>query len=341
MSGRTLSSHLANQIAGGVWSKRTTGRHQSGRSLRTMVSAACDKSTSWLVYALFLPIALLNNRTAQRLLLAALIIDIPLQLGTHLDFQEDAAAVGSLGGFDVSLTTIALVGLYLSWWTGSLVRADHRLQPPVRISLWPVLYIFFAALSTVVARDVRLSWFELFLLLQMLLLYIYISSNANSRQDVIFIVTVLMLGLVFESLLMIGTVSVGLAFRIGGYALRIDPGTEFGRIGGTVGSPNVAAGYLSVVMAPAISLLLTDVKRWYKRLAMVAFGLGVVGLMLTGSRGGWVACAVSMTTVYVFASRGRRIWLPVAIAGNFVVIVALLFQDVILARGNASVASRL
>ncbi|PYV71243.1 MAG: hypothetical protein DMG97_16965, partial [Acidobacteria bacterium] len=145
--------------------------------------------------------AVLNSRMARRLLLAILIIDIPLQLGTHLAFQEDAAVVGSLGGFDVSLTTMALVGLYLSWWTGSLVRPDHRLQPRMRMSWWPLLYVLFTALSILVARDTTLSSFELFLLLQMLLLYVYISSNVNTREDTVFVVAMLMIGLVFESLL--------------------------------------------------------------------------------------------------------------------------------------------
>jgi putative inorganic carbon (hco3(-)) transporter len=341
MSGRIRFSRMANQMAGGVWLNGSTGRHQGGRSLRTMAADVFGTSISWLVYAIFLPIAVLNGRAAQRLLLAILIIDIPLQLGSHLDFQKDAAAVGSLGGFDVSLTTIALVGLYFSWWTSCLVRADHRLQPPARLSLWPILYVLVTALSMVVARDITLSLFELFLLLQMLLLYVYISKNVTSRQDVIFIVTVLMLGLVLESLLMISIVSVGLGFRIGGYASHIDPGTTLGRVAGTLGSANVAGGYLSVVLAPAISVLLTDLKRWYKGMAMVAFGLGVVSLILTGSRGGWLACAVAMTTVYVFGSRGKRMWLAVAIAGNFVLMVAFLFQDVIVTRTSASAASRI
>src|SRR6266849_2534081 len=147
MSGRLRSSQLANQIAGDVWINRATARHQGGRSLRTMAGDAFGTSTSWLIYAIFLPIAVLNSRTAQRLLLAIIVIDIPLQIGTHLGFQADAAAVGSLGGFEVSLTTIALVLLYFSWWTGSLVRANHRMQPPVRISLWPILYLLFTVLS--------------------------------------------------------------------------------------------------------------------------------------------------------------------------------------------------
>ena len=337
MPGRIRSAELANQVAGDAWLNPTTGRHQADRWLDT-IGTMFETTTSWLVYALFLPLALLHSRILQRSLLALVIIDIPLQLGTHLELRQDDAAVGSLGGFDVSLTTIALVGLYFSWASSLVLK---RLQPPLRFSLWPVLYLLFAALSLTVARDVTLSYFELFLTLEMLLVYIYISSNVNSREDVIFVVTMLVLGLVLESTLMLGSVSVGLNFHIGSYSLRVYPGPILGRVAGTVGSPNVAAGYLNVVLAPAMGLLLTNLGRWYKALGALAFGLGVVCLVLTGSRGGWVAFAVCMLTVYVCGSRGRRVWLPVAIAVNFVLVMALLFHDLIAARAGSSVASRL
>ena len=343
MSGRLRSSQLLSQIAGDNWLGRTPGRRRGGGLLRTVAADVFETTTSWLVYAIFVPMAVLNSRMARRLLLAILIIDIPLQLGTHLAFQEDAAVVGSLGGFDVSLTTMALVGLYLSWWTGSLVRPDHRLQPRMRMSWWPLLYVLFTALSILVARDTTLSSFELFLLLQMLLLYVYISSNVNTREDTVFVVAMLMIGLVFESLLMIGTASVGLSFRIGGYASHIAPGTTIGRVAGTLGSPYVAGGYLSVALASAISVLLTDLSRWYKGLAVFAASLGVICLVLTGSRGGWVAFAVAMMTVCVFGLRGKRFWLATIVASNVVLVAAILFQEVFATRMNASAsaASRL
>src|SRR3989442_12161461 len=139
MSGRLRSSQLLSHMAGNDWLSRAPSRRHWGGLSRTVAADVFETTTSWLVYAIFVPIAVLNSRTAQRFLLAILIIDIPLQLGTHLGFQEDAAAVGSLGGYDVSLTTMALAGLYLSWWTGSLLRPDHRLQPRMGMSWWTML----------------------------------------------------------------------------------------------------------------------------------------------------------------------------------------------------------
>jgi putative inorganic carbon (HCO3(-)) transporter len=347
MSGRLRSSQLLSQTAGDDWLNRTESQRRKGGLLRTVAADVFETTTSWLVYAIFAPLAVLNSRIVRRLLLAMLIIDIPLQLTTHLDFQQDAAAVGSLGGFDISLTTIALVGLFVSWWTGSLVAPYHRVVSPVHISYWPIFYIVFVAMSTLVARDFTLSLFELFLLCQMFLLYIYILSNANSREDVMFALSVLILGLALESLFIIGMAFVGqkaLVIHLSRHSL-VGEGVRSHRIAGTVGSPNLAAGYLSMLLAPAVSVLFTDLGRWYKRLAMLTFGVGVVGLILTGSRGGWMAFAVAIMTVCVFMLRGKRLWLGVAIAGNFLLIIGLVFQDVITARygqaGMASAAARL
>jgi len=188
-----------------------------------------------------------------------------------------------------------------------------------------------------VARDVELSLFEVFLLLQMFLLYVYIIGTVRSRQDVLFIVTMLLIGLVLESVVMIGLQSFGQNFNIAGVSSRIDVskgaiGLGY-RIAGTVGSPNVAASYLSLLLAPAISLLLTRLGRWYKWLAALAFGLGGAALLLTLSRGGWVSFTFSITILCLLA--WRRGWLPRSVTltiGVVAVLLCLLFGDVIVAR---------
>jgi putative inorganic carbon (hco3(-)) transporter len=320
------------------WINRVPRRR--GR-LRTIAGLAFQTTTSWLVYAIFFPVAVLNCRTARRFLLAMVLIDIPLQLTTHLDFKQDAAALGSIGGFEISATTIALLGLYFSWWTSNLVTDSRRVEPRIRLSWWPVLYIVFVAVSTLVARDVTLSLFELFLLFQMLLLYVYVVSNTNSREELTFVVFVLILGLALESLLIIGMAFAGqkaLVIHISGHSSGA-ANVESGRIAGTVGSPNLAAGYLSMVLAVTASVLFTDLGRWYKALAMLTFGAGVLALILTESRGGWVAFAVAMMTICALGLRGKRLWLTVTVAVNFLLVIVLLFQDVILTRWFGHVAN--
>src|ERR1700686_3834604 len=68
-----------------------------------------------LVVALLSPLVFLTTESTQKILLAIVILDIPIQFGTHFFYHESNAVMGALGGWNLSATTIALTGLYLSW----------------------------------------------------------------------------------------------------------------------------------------------------------------------------------------------------------------------------------
>lgn len=273
----------------------------------------------------------------QKLLLAIIILDIPFQLDIHLGYRPEVGALGALGGLSISATTLCLAALYIPWLAKLVARRESSPRRLLRTSLPLASYFALAALSVLVARDVTLSMFEIFVLLQTFLLYVYIAATVRTRQDVLFVVTMLLIGLVLQSLVMIGLGSVGQNFSIAGISSRIDATTstagQFYRVAGTIGSPNTAASYLSLLLVPAISLLLTRLGQGYKWLAALAFGLGGAALLLTFSRGGWVAFALSITILCLLA--WHRGWLPPmvpVVVPLVVVLVSLRFQDAILTR---------
>jgi len=289
------------------------------------------------VLAVLCPFTAMIVGDLRKVLLGIIILDIPFQLDIHLGYRPEAAELGAIGGFGISATTVSLAVLYAVWLCKLLTRWEPRARPLLHASVPLVLYLAFSTLSMLVARDVELSLFEVFLLLQMFLLYVYIIGTVRTREDILFIVTMLLIGLVLESVVMIGLQSFGQNFNIAGVSSRIDVskgaiGLGY-RIAGTVGSPNVAASYLSLLLAPAISLLLTRLGRWYKWLAALAFGLGGAALLLTLSRGGWVSFTFSITILCLLA--WRRGWLPRSVTltiGVVAVLLCLLFGDVIVAR---------
>jgi O-antigen ligase len=188
-----------------------------------------------------------------------------------------------------------------------------------------------AALSIAVAYDTRLASFELFLLVQFFLLYLYIVDSVRTQRDMLFVIKALLGGLALESLVMVGLRFVGETISIMGMTARVDPG---GRVGGTVGSPNGAATYLTLLLAPAFSVLLTPVSRWFKRLAVLAFGLGCIALVVTLSRGGWIAFVLSMALLLFGA--WRRGWLSIKVP-----LLSLLAAILLLLAFQGTVAARL
>jgi hypothetical protein len=92
------------------------------------------------------------------------------------------------------------------------------------------LYLFFFTLSIFAAADIRLFSFEFCLVLQALLLYIYLINWIRTPRDVMFVITLVLIGMILESVIMI-------AVRIGGptilpaiFKARLDDPTATGSV---------------------------------------------------------------------------------------------------------------
>jgi putative inorganic carbon (HCO3(-)) transporter len=294
-------------------------------------------STTSLLMVILSPFLALSTRYLPRVLLAIVILDIPIEFGTHLFYRENDAAVGAQGGLSISATTVALSGLYLSWLMRSLVGRRSEARPPLHMSRALLLYLLVSAISVIVAADITLALFEVFLLLEASLVYFYVANNVHTREEVSFVVLLLSVACLLEGGLMIAmffTVTPATAWNL---PLKLhaewsNPG-HFLRLGGTVGSPNVAAGYLSISLASAASVFFTNFKRTYKWLAMAVLGLGVVALILTFSRGGWIALALGVTlmTVAVWRQRGLS-WKQPAAVVVLLTLLCLPFYSVVSGR---------
>lgn len=280
-----------------------------------------------IILALLAPFAMLIAGNVQRLLLAVIAIEIPIQLDKYFFFQEPLANLGSIGGLNISVTTVCLVVLYALWLARLLVKSVRPQPNLLRDSLPLLAYLGAASLSLFAAQDLPLASFEIFLLLQAFLLYVYVIHAVRTRDDVKFLVAMLLSGLVIEGLIMIGARVVGHGLYIANITVRID--TD-GRVGGTIGSPNGAAAYLLILLTPALSLLLTGLSKQYKSLALLAFGLGVGALVTTLSRGGWTGFAVSLALFYlVLLVRGRLSPSIALITLVAVLSIGLFFQGAI------------
>lgn len=294
-------------------------------------------SADSLVVAVLSPLLALTSDYVERILLAVVILDIPFEFGMHLYYRERDAALGALGGLSISATTLALAGLYLSWFIRSHAKRTFEAAPPLHINLPLLLYFAINAVSVAVAQDVGLALFEVALLLEACLVYFYVANNVRTRQDVVFVVSLLVVACLLVSLANIVLQFTGMPSTIWGAPTQIqieaDPGQHFMRVGGTVGSPNFAAAYFSISLACAASILFTNLGRALKWLAIGVLGLGGVALIFTFSRGGWVAAALAVSLICLLGSRRRALSLKAPIVLILILSsLCLPFQNVISAR---------
>ena len=137
----------------------------------------------------------------ERAILAVILIEIPIQLDVYLDFQESEAALGALGGWNVSVTTICLALLYAAWLPQVALRRTP-LSPSLLRAMGPAMvYIAVTVVSALGAYHFKSSLFELFLLAQAFLLLFYLVRRIRSERDVLFVVVLLLAGVVIESLI--------------------------------------------------------------------------------------------------------------------------------------------
>lgn len=285
-----------------------------------------------LVLAPFLAMVIGNVR---KMLLAAAILDISIGFEINFNYQEQAASLGAVGGLGISITTLAVAGLYALWIADALLRTPIGVRPFIRPNLPLILYVGFAVISLVAARNTLLARFEIFMLIQTLLLFIYLINHVRTRDELMFVVLLLVGGLAFQSLLIITSLGLG-EFGAAGIRTRVDfdgSGGGLPRIGGTVGSPNSAAGYLSLLIPAAAAFAISGAKRSYRLLGLGAFGLGTVALILTFSRGGWIAFAISMAIFGLLAWKYR--WIPTLLPFGAVLgisAVLMTFRQLLLGR---------
>ena len=166
------------------------------------------------------------------MLIALILFDVPFHLDIYLGYSDQAVRYGAIVGYGLSITTICLLVLYALWATELLSKKQYC-RRILLSSYFPLLfYLFFVILSVLVAKYKIYSYYEIFMLVQMFIVFLYLLGNIHTRQDVIFIITILLIGLVLESLIMIWIRVTGQGFSFAGITGRIDDVQSLPRVGG-------------------------------------------------------------------------------------------------------------
>jgi O-antigen ligase len=307
----------------------------------------CTSVLSLALRALAFPAVALATRKVQRVLLAVVVLNTSWEIQKHFFLRQDAADLGSLGGLQVSLGTIALTGLYVAWLIESVIHRGSRESEKRHLSSVTIpaaLFLLFCMVSLLVASDATLGAFEVVSVLERFLLYIYIVNRVSTRKDVLFVSRVLLFGLIIQSVLMLA--------QAGGFVSAIDwngikARASFAgdpRVSGTLGSPNPAAAYLAMSMIFAFAVLLSGVRRVDKFLSGASLSLALLPLLFTSSRGGWLSFLAGFITVLLVSrSRAPRKLTAIAVVALILVAISLSgsVQKRIFGDDNGSAASRI
>jgi O-antigen ligase len=236
----------------------------------------------------------------QRWLLAITIVDMSIQLDAYLGWNWDLASLGSTSGFNVSLTTASLVVLYTLWLVELLThRRPPKQRPSLRAAGALPFYVAAVGLSMIFAVNPRAALYELWIQIQLLLVFIYVAGAVRKREDIIFLLSV--------AGVMVG-VQGAIVFVQKYFGLLLLQGTDPLRPGGTFISPNVVGSYLATMLLVMASFLIAKRISIRSKLLVIPFLLvGLVGLIISQSRGAWLSIAIA-ASLFVMVAWQRR-WL--------------------------------
>jgi putative inorganic carbon (hco3(-)) transporter len=262
-----------------------------------------------------------------------------LLINTHI--FRDPNMIASRDGLQISITTITLGILYLVWWIDIITKRAKRIEFFPKATLIALGYILTCLLSMYNSPNILMSIFDIFFLVQMVLMYFYIANFIKCKEDVVYIVHVLMACLFIQSTVLFIQYITEIQFTLTGKISSADTieyfhgGRSIGvhRPAGTSSSPNESGGHIAILLLMVLSLLLYTKNRFKNTLVWIVLLMGMAALCLTFSRGSWVGFAVALVVFLLVALRYR--WMSgkkVVAAGVLITMILGVFFVPIAAR---------
>jgi putative inorganic carbon (HCO3(-)) transporter len=242
-------------------------------------------------------------RAIKHVLLAIVILEIPIQLDAYIGHDPLEAARASLSGYNISLTTLALAGLYAIWATEAFAGVRSGGRALFRASLPPIAYHGVILASVLIATEPRFVFYEFVIVLQAVLVLVYVGHAVRTRGDLLFVAGLLIVGILIQAGFASLTFGSRSPVRIG----IVTSGLTGGRLAGTLGHANSLGAYLAMVLPLTAALAIAPVARWYRLMAASAFVAGTVLLGLSGSRGGFIGFMVGLGLMAILVYRRELI----------------------------------
>jgi O-antigen ligase len=251
---------------------------------------------SGVVFAVaFISVVLFVSVWRPALGLACLAATIPIQTSVTLD----------VGSRHLTFTKAALAALVVGWLVN--VCWTRGLPPVTSVTIWLVLYILALIASIWDATNLG-SWAgETYRWLTAAIVYLIAAQCLKRRDDVLVVLVVTSLSVIA----CLGAAIVQVIRHSGPPSFTVNGVT---RAFGAFGEPNPFAAYFEIAALPllgvAAALLLAGGiwrSKWLIAAALVGSGCGLVGIILTHSRGGAVGAVCGIGAIALVVDRRIRL----------------------------------
>jgi hypothetical protein len=231
--------------------------------------------------------------------------------------QVNGIPIGELPGPVLYLSDLPFLVL-MAYWLFEIIYRKQKVFFPK--SNWMALaFVAWAGLSLIKAPVLSYGIYDLIRAFKFYLVYLYFANNVRSKREVKILINFFLIGVILQGLLCLYQyVSQDISYIFGNIFgqqdlytseafekyrsfFAVTPGAEIKRASGTVGPINAQAQYFEFFLPIAFILWFTSVKFRNKAFNLLALVLGLVGLIVTFSRGGMVGIIIGMLAVLLLA----------------------------------------
>jgi len=278
---------------------------------------------AFLFFLVCLPFLLIYHEFFEKVFVGILLLTLPLLIDKTINMTEHS---GGARGFIISLHDIALAILVLLWFYRMFVHKERKIRLFKNYSI-PVLGILIMSLlSMAYAAYPMFSVYEFIEIVKMALVFLYLANYIVETGHIRFIVIFLMVGLFIEGTLVVMEAVMGHSLNITALGMRVRDDlapikSSFHRVSGTLGGANGLAWYLCSLLPVPFTLFFLKTKKKLKMIILFIFLLGLLSLILTYSRGGWIGFIIGVLIVLALHYKGLRSVNKVVIPIVFIAIV--------------------
>lgn len=298
------------------------------------------KTALAITFGLFaggIAIYFLNQKAIIYISIFTLGLGIPFNLDANLFFRKYIGVTS----VDIGVTFISSIVLYIVFFYEKIVNGIKRFHSNRMLLIPMLLYMGSGVLSLYNASSKELVVLEL-VRLTFLLIIFYTVMNFGKREYISAFVVTLSICVFLEFLLAFYQYKTGRLFGL--YAFG-ETRHEFGvgylqaRASGTFSHANGLAYFFELLLPLVFAMVIVEENKLLKLWYTFAFLFGFFGMVITLSRGGWLASAISLPIVFFLLYR-KRITEQKYIVSLFfglvaVIVLAFIFYPTIAKRLQA------
>jgi putative inorganic carbon (HCO3(-)) transporter len=277
-------------------------------------AAQTPKWFFFLFFSLFAAAFLVIIPVREKFLIYLTIVLMTVSLDFHPVFLESATTPWPVSGWRISLFEITFLILLLIWMIRLVLKRLYPIQFFPLISV-PFGLLWILGMVGIVRADLPLviKFCTAWLVAESWLIFIYFANQLRDRRLLMAVVTALLLSGALQSLLGLGQYLSGGTLGLGFFGeaktfMEMRAGDFLvSRVSGTFGHPNNLAGYLSMILQLNLALLFAPLRRRLKVGLFILLVLMAIALVLSLSRGGWLAFVLGgLATIFLCLSRRSR-----------------------------------